>query len=243
MTVLPFSSQDVQWERLLSDVLADPGQPRLVFQPIVDLARGVVTGYECLARFDSEPYRTPDQWFAAAWRLDRGAELEALVVQRALAARDRLPPGTFLTVNITPSALQRDAVRRVVAGRDLRRLVLELTEHDAFGDEDALRDALAGLRAQGALVALDDAGSGYAGLQQLLAVRPDIVKLDRSLVQDVDQDEAKLALVEMVGVLSGRLDAWLLAEGIETAAELEVFQRLGVPLGQGWHLGVPAIAT
>jgi hypothetical protein len=99
-----------------------------------------------------------------------------------------------------------------------------------------LRDRL---RAKGALLALDDAGSGYSGLQQITQFRPQLIKLDRALVAGVDGDEVKLALVEMLGEFGGRIDAWLLAEGIETWGELQAFLRLQVPLGQGWLLGRP----
>ncbi len=101
----------------------------------------------------------------------------------------------------------------------------------------ALRDQLAD---RGALLALDDAGSGYSGLQQLLHFRPHIIKLDRALVDGADRDEVKLALAELLGEFGGRIDAWLLAEGIETWGEVEAFQRLRVPLGQGFLLGRPA---
>jgi hypothetical protein len=90
------------------------------------------------------------------------------------------------------------------------------------------------------LIALDDAGSGYSGLQQLAALRPQVVKLDRALVSDADTDPVRVALAEMLGEFAGRIDAWLLAEGVETAAECGVLLELGVPLAQGWHLGRPA---
>jgi hypothetical protein len=93
---------------------------------------------------------------------------------------------------------------------------------------------------RGALIALDDAGSGYSGLQQLAALRPQVVKLDRALVSDADTDPVRVALAEMLGEFAGRIDAWLLAEGIETAAELAAFAQLGVPLAQGWLLGRPS---
>jgi hypothetical protein len=92
---------------------------------------------------------------------------------------------------------------------------------------------------RGALIALDDAGSGYSGLQQLAALRPQVVKLDRALVSDADTDPVRVALAEMLGEFAGRIDAWLLAEGIETQAELAAFAALGVPLAQGWLLGRP----
>ena len=116
---------------------------------------------------------------------------------------------------------------------DLHRVVVELTEHTPVHDLAALRRQTDELRARGALIALDDAGSGYSGLQQLAALRPQVVKLDRALVSDADTDPVRVALAEMLGEFAGRIDAWLLAEGIETAAELAAFARLGVPLAPG----------
>ena len=109
-----------------------------------------------------------------------------------------------------------------------------------YGSDPSLLLSIARLRNAGAMIALDDAGSGYSGLQQLLALRPEIVKLDRGLVTGVDTDEAKLALVRMLGEVAGQLDAWVLAEGVETEGEFAAFARLGVPLAQGWLFGRPA---
>jgi hypothetical protein len=96
------------------------------------------------------------------------------------------------------------------------------------------------LSERGAFIALDDAGSGYSGLHQMATLRPHLIKLDRALVADIDRDDIKLALAELLGQFAGRLDAWLLAEGVETWGELDAFLRLGVPLGQGYLLGHPA---
>jgi hypothetical protein len=87
---------------------------------------------------------------------------------------------------------------------------------------------------------MDDAGAGYAGLSQILSLRPDFLKLDRSLVTDLDDDLAKAGLVEMIGVFADRIDAWVIAEGIETESELDRLADLAVPLGQGWVIGRPA---
>ena len=228
------------WPRLVADVLADPARLQLVFQPIVALQDGVVVGYEALARFPATPGVTPDRWFAAADALGQGAALEALVVGRCLDLRPTLPPNCFLTVNVSPHLLTEPALRDLLlSAGDLRPIVLELTEHEAVGDLRplvALRDELA---RQGALLALDDAGSGHSGLQQMTRVRPHLIKLDRALVDGADRDEVKLALAELLGEFAGRIDAWLLAEGIETWGELDAFQRLQVPLGQGYLLGRP----
>ncbi len=229
----------------LARVLARPDALRTVFQPIVDLHRGVVAGYETLARFTdptgAPSAHTPDLWFAAADRHGVGAELEAVVVERCLSLRHSLPPNCFLTVNVSPHLLTHPALSRpLLAAGDLAPLVIELTEHQDVADLRPLVDLKDALLDRGALVALDDAGSGYSGLQQLTQFRPQMIKLDRALVAGADTDEVKLALAELLGEFGGRIDAWLLAEGVETWAEMDAFLRLGVPLGQGYLLGRPA---
>jgi EAL domain-containing protein (putative c-di-GMP-specific phosphodiesterase class I) len=220
-------------------LLAGEDDLTVVFQPIVDLASATVAGYEALARFPGTA--SPEVWFAAAHEAGLGAELEALALRKALAALPDLPPNTFLTVNVSPHLLGAAPVAAALAEpATLRRVVVELTEHMPTHDLAALRRQTAALRGRGALIAIDDAGSGYAGLQQLAEVRPQLVKLDRALVAGADTDPVKAALAEMVGTFTSRIDAWLLAEGIETAGELAVFARLGVPLAQGWLLGRPA---
>lgn len=228
------------WGAALDAVLGDPARPRLVYQPIVDLRRGVIAGYEALSRFDGPAGCGPDRWFAAADALGLGARLEARVVAAALRARADLPERCFLSVNVSPHLLTEPELADVLlAADDLTGLVLELTEHVPVEDTGPLIALLDRLRTVGAAVALDDAGSGYSGLQQLALLRPDFVKLDRALVDHADRDEAKLALAELLGTYAGRLDAWLLVEGIERPEELEAFVRLGVPLAQGYLLARP----
>src|SRR4051794_37347234 len=219
-------------------LLSDPDDLTLVFQPIVDLAAATVAGYEALARFPGTA--GPDIWFAAAAEAGVAAELEALAIHKALAVIPSLPANTFLTVNVSPHLLGEAPIREALATRpDLHRVVVELTEHTPVHDLEMLRRQCDDLRMRGALIALDDAGSGYSGLQQLAALRPQVVKLDRALVSDADTDPVRVALAEMLGEFAGRIDAWLLAEGIETTAELAAFARLGVPLAQGWLLARP----
>ncbi|MFW3169843.1 EAL domain-containing protein [Geodermatophilus sp. CPCC 206100] len=220
-------------------LLGHPDDLTLVFQPIVDLAAARIAGYEALSRFPGTA--GPDVWFAAAAECGVAAELEALAVTKALDAVPALPENTFLTVNVSPHLLGSAPVQDALAGRpDLHRVVVELTEHAPVDDLATLRRQADALRARGAVIALDDAGAGYSGLHQMAALRPQLVKLDRALVTGVDTDPVRLALAEMVGEFAGRIDAWLLAEGIETPGELAAFLRLGIPLGQGWVLGRPA---
>jgi EAL domain-containing protein (putative c-di-GMP-specific phosphodiesterase class I) len=220
-------------------LLADADDLQLAFQPIVDLAGATVAGYEALSRFPGTA--GPDVWFAAAADAGVAPQLEALAIHKALDAVPGLPDNTFLTVNVSPHLLDTEPVQDALASRrDLRRVVVELTEHTPVGDLEALNRQCQALRERGALIALDDAGSGYSGLQQMAMLRPQIVKLDRALVTDADTDPVRAALAEMMGEFAGRIDAWLLAEGMETTSELAAFLRLGVPLGQGWVLGRPS---
>jgi EAL domain-containing protein (putative c-di-GMP-specific phosphodiesterase class I) len=212
------------------------------FQPVIDLARASVVGYEALARFDS-PLRSPLPWFDAAREHGRLVELEAVALRCALDAHEILPPNTFLTVNLSPALIDDPVIREVWADfPSLGGVIVELTEHERIDSYATLEPALNRLRSAGALLAIDDAGAGYAGLQHVLSLRPDVIKLDRALVEGLDRDEAKRALVEMLGTLAGRLDAWLLAEGIETGDELDVLIALGVPLAQVYFLARPGPA-
>jgi EAL domain-containing protein (putative c-di-GMP-specific phosphodiesterase class I) len=211
------------------------------FQPVVDLARGTVVGYEALSRFDGYPVTNPELWFEAARRHGCSAALEALALRRALDARGGLPPHTFLAVNVSPDVLADPEVVEVFAGHpDLGGIVVELTENARIDSYLSLEPALNRLRSAGAMIAIDDAGAGYAGLQHLISLHPHIIKLDKNLVLGIDRDETKRALVDMIGTFASRIDAWVLAEGIEHLGELDAVICLGVPLAQGFLLGRPA---
>jgi EAL domain-containing protein (putative c-di-GMP-specific phosphodiesterase class I) len=210
------------------------------FQSIANVFGPRVVGYEMLTRFDVPANIGPDQIFLEADAVGLGAELEVLILARAFKEMRRVPRDCFVTVNVSPHLLCQP-ILRAVFDRDLSGVVVELTEHVRIVDIDALRDSLTWLRARGALIAMDDAGSGYAGLQMLTQVRPDIVKLDRELVSGIDTDEVKALMCASFGDFVGRLNGWLLAEGVETQAELARVVQIGVPLVQGWVIGRPTL--
>ncbi len=223
------------------EVLADPCRLTLLAQPIVDLERGRVAGYELLSRLPSSWSVGPEQLFRVAHDLGLSAELEVLVLRRGLELLTALPDNTFLTVNVDPRDLTEPAVLAVLESRpSLAPLVLEITENSPAGLTPSVARVLGRLRSRGAMVAADDVGAGYAGLQLLLELRPDIVKVDRKLLFELGRDPAAEAMVTALGQLSGHLDAWLLAEGVERADQLTVLARLGVPLAQGYLFGRPA---
>jgi diguanylate cyclase (GGDEF)-like protein len=221
-------------------MIARPDAVRTVFQPIVGLTSGEAVGYEALARFDGKPGLPPSWWFSEAHRFGLGAALEAQSVRAALAARGR-PPGTFLSLNLSPSALASAEVMDALP-EDLTGLVIEITEEERVLDVEALQRHLDPLRARGARIAVDDAGEGYAGLQQVMSMRADIIKLDRALVADVNSDPAKVALIGSLVGFARSTGAAICAEGIETLQELRTLVHLGVAHGQGWALARPGPA-
>jgi EAL domain-containing protein (putative c-di-GMP-specific phosphodiesterase class I) len=228
------------WEGLIAAAIDGVGVG-LVFQPIVDLRRGTIAGYEALVRFSHGPVVGPDRWFAEAHRLGLAAELDAVCTRLALGYRSHLPPNCFLSINVEPPSFAEPAFDAVLtAAGDLSGVVLELTEHQRIASFSDTEHHLSRHRRNGALVAVDDAGAGHSGLQQILELRPSILKLDRSLVSGVDSDQSKASLIEYLGAFAAHIDAWVLAEGVERAAEVRRLRHMGVPLAQGFLFARPA---
>src|SRR5262249_44859419 len=199
---------------------------RIVFQPVVELATGRPAGYEALARFDGEPARGPDEWLAQAHRAGLGAELEALAIETALKTPGR-PDNSFLALNVSPRALLSNAVKQALP-QDLNTIVIELAEDEPCGGEGELEQAIAALRARGARVALDDAGAGYAGLQQLIRIAPDILKLDRALIHGAHADPSRRALLEALIAFAADTGAAVCGEGVEDLDDLRALVALDI---------------
>lgn len=211
----------------------------VALQPIVGLTTGRVAGVEALARFrDGRP---PDLWFDEAREAGLTVDLEALALEAALELLPNLPPPVYLSINASPALILDPVLHRLLAGRDaaLNRIVLEVTEHVEIARYDAVNDALAPLRERGLRVAVDDTGAGYASLNHVLQLRPDIVKLDRSLISQVANDPARRTLITALILLSLELGATVTAEGVETAAEMDTLTSLGADAVQGYLLARP----
>ena len=228
-----------QQEARVSALLRSQGI-EMVYQPIADVATGRVVGVEALSRFPGDPVRSPDVWFAEAERVGMGADLQLLAIQHALGALEKLPSEVFLAVNLSPGGVL-DPDRRLLrmVGGVLDRLVLELTEEAQVEDYDALNSAVAPLREGGARLAVDDTGAGYAGLRHLIALAPEIVKLDRWLTSGVDVDPARRALASALVQFGRDTGAEVVAEGVETPAELQALRALEVPWAQGYLIARP----
>lgn len=210
----------------------------MVFQPIVDLRTDRVAGFEALARFSDEPTRPPNEWFAEAAELDLGVELELCAIRSAIVQLDRVPAHAYLSVNAAPeTVLHPDLTGTIEADGD--RIVLEITEHIAVSEYDTLIERVDVLRGFGVRIAVDDAGAGYASLQHILRLCPDIVKLDVALTRSLDCDPARRALATALVQFGREIRADITAEGIERPQELEVLRKIGASNGQGYLLGRP----
>ena len=211
-----------------------------VFQPIVDIGRHGVVGYEALTRFDSGS--SPEVVFAEADAVGLGHELETATLQAALEASTALPRSAWLNLNASPGLVMAgEPLRSILAGCS-RRLVLEVTEHTAIENYAVFRQAMAALGPKVKL-AVDDAGAGFASLRHILELRPAFVKLDRWLVAGLDSDDARQAMIVGLRHFAGATGCRLIAEGIETESELAVLRALDIPLGQGYLLGRPVPVT
>ncbi len=220
-----------------------PGAIRAVYQPVFELASGRIVGYEALARFDQEPCQGPALWFEAASGTDllRGLELAAVSAQ--LAGLPELPESAYLALNVSPATACSPELAALLAPWPLDRLVLEVTAQRAVEDHAVLAAGLAELRGRGLRLALDDALAESPSLGQLLALRPDIVKLDVSLIRGIDADPGHRSIASALVAFALAAGITLVAEGIETAAEFTALLDLGVVCGQGFFLARPASAT
>jgi PAS domain S-box-containing protein len=209
---------------------------RPVFQPIVDLVRNVIVGYEALTRFTDGA--NPEVLFAEAAAVGLGAELEIATLQAALAAAEALPGSAWLNLNASPELIiAGEPLRSLLAGIS-RRIVLEVTEHAPIADYPAFRAAMDALGPK-VEFAVDDTGTGFASLRHIVELRPAFVKLDRSLMAGLESDDARQAMIVGLCHFAHVTGCRLIVEGIETDSELTVLRGLAIELGQGYLLGRP----
>ena len=210
---------------------------RISLQPIVSLRSRVVVGEEALARFPDD--RSTSVWFAEAWEAGFGLELEIATLRAALRTLDTIPSHVYLSLNVSPMTLLSPQLDEVMRDVDLGRIVLELTEHRPVEDYDELGRRLQPMRQKGMRLAIDDAGAGFANLRHVLQLQPDIIKLDISLTHGIEFDAPRQALASSLLAFGSRINAGIVAEGIESERQLEALKVLGIDYGQGNLLGAP----
>ncbi len=212
----------------------------IAFQPILYLLGGRVLGMEPLARFPGRRRkRAPLAWLAEAESVGLRVDLEVATLRAALARIQDLPDGTFLATNLSPATAIAPAAREILDAVPAHRMVIEITEHAPVYDYGELNEALRTYRARGGRVAIDDAGAGFASLRHIVRLGPEFIKLDIALTREVDTDPLQRALTTALVTFAREIDAEIIAEGIESQAQLDTLLGLGVTIGQGYHLGPP----
>jgi EAL domain-containing protein (putative c-di-GMP-specific phosphodiesterase class I) len=210
----------------------------VALQPVFDIHDGRCLGVEALARFPAA-YGDTEAVFKSAHAVGLGHSLERLALGRAVALLPQLPPGQFLAVNLTPKVAHQLCA---ISGDHLHfmsHLVLEITEHAAVASYTELREALRPSRENGLRLAIDDAGAGYASLKHVIELEPDIIKVDRSIIDGLAADRARRSVVSAFVLLALDIGATVIAEGIETAEDLEAVRDLGVDAAQGYLFARP----
>jgi diguanylate cyclase (GGDEF)-like protein len=213
----------------------------MAVQPIVDPRSGAIHAYEALARFGRRSTDSPLHWLAVAEEFGERDLLERACLRAALELFASRPPGTLLSVNLSaPVLLDGRTLEILEQPSDLSGLIVEVTEEALVQSESQLQQTMRPLLARGAKLAVDDMGAGYSGLRQITTVHPSYLKLDRSLIAGIDEDDDRQALVGALVGYASHVGSLLVAEGIENASELGTLIELEVPLVQGFYLGRPA---
>jgi EAL domain-containing protein (putative c-di-GMP-specific phosphodiesterase class I)/ActR/RegA family two-component response regulator len=214
----------------------------IAFQPIVDLKRGSIFGYEALMRSAEPSLPSPLDVVHAAERLDRIYEMGARVRELAIRSFAELDDRDItLFINLHTSELLDASIYSETSPlhRFADRVILEVTERTAIEKIQDVRARASVLRFHGFRLAIDDLGAGYAGLTSFVTLEPDIVKLDMTLVRGIDSSEMRQQLVRSVVDLCHRFKMRVVAEGVETGRELSCVRLLGCDFAQGYYLGRP----
>ena len=230
----------------IAEVIAR-GQLRPVYQPIVALASGAVIGVEGLIRpVPPAPFADPDALFAAAAAGGRLSALDLACMEAVISGAGDLPPDQFLSFNISPPTIEAPEFSSAGLlailnrhGFPAHRLVIELTEQQAIHDAGRVRERLDVLRRAGVRIAADDVGAGNAGLRLLAEISFDVLKVDLGLVQSSAGGGPPSAVLSSVVALASRMNALVVAEGIEHESQVAQLVELGIEAGQGFHLGRP----
>lgn len=219
--------------------LIDTRNVEIAVQPIVDLVTGRVHAYEALARFPNASPTSPAHWLSVAEAVGMRVELELVCLERSLSLLEELPDGTSLSVNLSALALHDPRATNMLRSRRPDRVIIEVTEEGLAKDLRGLRSDLDPLLKEGVKLAVDDMGAGYSNLRQVVELAPSLLKLDRALVHGIDADPAKTLLIDALVRYAQRTGSQIVAEGIETQAELDVLRSLDIPYGQGYLLARP----
>jgi EAL domain-containing protein (putative c-di-GMP-specific phosphodiesterase class I)/GGDEF domain-containing protein/predicted transcriptional regulator len=232
---------------LLTDILSHQ-RLRPVFQPIVDMRNARIIGHEGLIRGPADsPLHAPAALFHAASNHGMADALERQCVLTVIEEFARLDPGGKLFLNLSPAGLrggilEADAVLEVLRRKRLtrNRIIIEITESEPTNDFAPLIDAALQHRNAGFEIAMDDLGEGFSSLRLWSELRPHFVKVDKHFIRGIHQDPVKLQFVRSIQQIAENSASRVVAEGIETRADLMILLDLGIACGQGFFIGRPS---
>lgn len=238
------NAYELQRQQEYKELLQDKNV-NTVYQPIVGLVTGGIMGYEALSRGPADTFfANPENLFSYAEKTNQLFVLEKLAREKAMFHFGENILKHKLFININPMVVHdrsfiADDIKAALSelGASPDQVVFEITERTNIENFNAFRKSLQYYRQHGFLVAIDDAGSGYSSLQAILELQPDFIKIDLSLIRDIDKIRNKQVLVETFVAFSEKTGSQIIAEGIENQNELSCLQELGVPLGQGFFFG------
>ncbi|MGJ3190487.1 EAL domain-containing protein [Paenarthrobacter nitroguajacolicus] len=213
------------------------------FQPVHALPSGDVVGVEALTRFVGEDGAGADVWFSEAAAAGLGTELEIAALHCALTAAHDVPEDMSVALNLTPETSSDRRVRNLLAAAALApdRIIVELTGSLAGVEGQTGRDGLGPLRALGLRLAISASGAALVSLDRIEQLRPDIIKLDRHLIEGIEGNEGQKIRARAIVELAREIGADVIAEGIETTEELQEVTALEVTAAQGYLLGRPSV--
>ena len=218
-----------------------------VYQPIVSLSDGLIYGYEALSRIDlPECSFNTEQMFKIAEKMKSVWELESICRKKSIRNAVSKPKNTKLFINADPKVIHDSKFRSGVTAGYLKKygmspndIVFEITERTSIDDAKTFKKSIEHYTKQNYKIAIDDFGSEYAGPNRLCQLKPHIIKIDIAIIRDIDKDAFKRSFVKSMSVFGKTTDVKILAEGIETYAELETLINLGIDYGQGYYLAKP----
>ncbi len=211
----------------------------IIHQPIYDLTDWHLIGHECLMRHKADPERSPIELLERARAAGKTLELELYIARKALGTLDPAHPERFVAINVSPATLTSAALAALIPEGLETRLVIELNSQETATRQAEVMEAIGSLKER-AWVAVNSAGAGFTGLQSLVDLGPDIVKIDGDCLAGLAADPARRALVKALVQFAGETGVTLIAQGVETREDLQALRELGVRFAQGYILGKPS---
>ena len=239
-----FIKIDKEYKISLLKRIIDTKEIDIVFQPVVDIYDKKIIGFEALARDPKNTeLRNPEILFNLATEADLVWDLERICREKALNYFKQLKEPFYLFLNNEPEVIYDPRFRSYEIIKKLNGLpeniVLEITERTAIKDFDSFVEAIKYFRSLGFKISIDDAGSGYASLKSIALLSPDFIKFDMNLIRNINNSLVKQNIVRLLIDLAPKINAQVIAEGIETKEELKTIKEFGVKYAQGFYLAYP----